>query len=110
MKRALISLGVGLLLIPLMLGLLLAVKILSPNGYPIPFWPFLWPLPLLRLLSGIVYFEITAVKVLVVGLLGDYLLVSFFAYLCLTIRGRFLKRKKRVSSQPPPPPPTPFTD
>lgn len=40
----------------------------------------MWPLPLLRLLCGIVYFEITAVKVLVVGLVGGLLAREF---LCL---------------------------
>jgi hypothetical protein len=89
MKRVLLSLAFGLLLIPLMLGLLLAVKIFSPTDYPPAFlWLFVWPLPLLRLLCRIVYFEITAGKVFVVGLLGDYLFLSFVVYLCLTVRGR----------------------
>ena len=108
MKRVLISLGLGLLFIPVVLGLLVAVKIFSP-GYPRTFlWLFVWPLPFLRVLCRIVYFEITAVKVLAIGVLGDYLLMSLFAYLCLTVRGRLFKRKKRLSSLPPPP--APFTD
>ena len=100
MKRVLISLAFGLLLIPLLLGLLLVIKIFSPTHYPAWFlWLFLWPLPLLRLLCSIIYFNITAVKVMIVGLVGDYLLMSFFAYLCLTVRGRLLKQKMRLSSQ-----------
>lgn len=109
MKRILISLALGLLVVPLTLGLLLAVKIFSPTDYPPAFlWLFLWPLPLLRLLCRITYVKVTAANVLVTGLLGDYLFLSFLTYLCLTVRGRFLKRKVRVSPQPPPP--APFTD
>ncbi|HEY2974704.1 MAG TPA: hypothetical protein VGJ48_19475 [Pyrinomonadaceae bacterium] len=108
MKRVLISLAAGLLLIPFMLALLLSVKIFSPTNYPPAFlWLFLWPLPLLRLLCRITNLNVTAGSVLVVGLLGDYLLLSFLAYLCLTVRARLLKRK-RLSSLPPPP--VPFID
>ncbi len=108
MTRVLISLGAGLFLIPLMLGLLLAVKIFSPTEYPPAFlWLFVWPLPLLRLLSRITDLKVTAGNVFVVGLLGDYLLLSFLAYLCLTVRGKLVKR--RVPASPPPPPPAPFT-
>src|SRR5580765_6813692 len=104
MKRVLIALAAGLLLIPLMLGLLLAVKIFSPTDYPPAFlWLFLWPLPLLRLLGRITNLNVTAGKVLVVGLLGDYLLLCFLAYSCLTVRARLSLRRMRLASLPPPP-------
>ena len=107
MKRILISLVAGLLIIPMMLGLLLIVKIFSPNDYPPAFlWLFLWPLPLLRLLSRITSLKVTSGNVMLCGLLGDYLFLSFLAYLSFTVRGRFLKRRVRV--WPPPPPSTPF--
>lgn len=109
MKRVLISLGLGLLIIPTLLGLLLVVKIVSPADYPPAFmWLFIWPLPLLRALCRITYVEVTAGRVMLLGLFGDYLFLSLLAYLSLAIRGRFLKRKGRVS--PPPLPPAPFSD
>jgi hypothetical protein len=109
MKRVLISLIVGLLIIPLLLVSLLTVKIVSANEIPTAFvWIFLWPLPLLRLLCRITYLKVTAGNVFLSGLLGDYLILSFLTYLCLTVRGRFLKRKVRGS--PLPPLPAPFTD
>ena len=102
MKRVLLSLGVGLLIIPMLLGLLLIVKIFSPTTYPSAFlWLLVWPLPLLRLLCPITYLEVTGGRVLVVGLLGDYLFLSFLTYLSLTVLGRLLKRKGRVSLPPP---------
>jgi hypothetical protein len=92
----------------MVLGLLLAVKIFSPTYYPPAFlWLFVWPLPIFRLLCRITCLKVTAANVLISGLLGDYLILSFLTYLCLTVRGRFLKRKVRMS--PLPPPPTPFT-
>jgi hypothetical protein len=109
MKRVFVSLGAGLLLIPIILGLLLIVKIFWPTDIPPAFlWLFMWPLPLLRLLCRITDLKVTAGNVLVVGLLGDYLLFSFLAYLSLAVRGRLLKRRVRAS--PLPPPPSPFND
>src|SRR5882672_12068941 len=106
MKRILISLALGWLIIPLMLGLLFAVKLFSPNDYPSAFlWLLMWPLPILRLLCRITSLEVTTARVLVVSGVGDYLFLSFLAYLLLALRCRFLKR--RVHMLPPAPPPEP---
>ena len=106
LKRVLLSLGGGLLIIPLILGLLLAVKIFSPTHIPPWFtWLFVWPLPLLRFLCRITPLSVTTGRVLVVGLLGAYLFLSFLTYLSLTVLSRFLKRKVRVPALPPPPAP-----
>jgi hypothetical protein len=108
MKRVFISLAAGLLIIPLLFGLLLAVKLFSPTNYPPAFlWLFLWPLPFLRLLCRMTNLTVTAGRVLVVGLFGDYLLLSFLAYLSFAVRARRLERKRRSSSVAPPP--VPFT-
>ena len=106
MKRILISLSAGLLIVPLLMLVLLAVKIFSPNTYPPAFlWIFLWSYPLLR---RIPYLALTGWRILLFGLVGDYLIFSFLIYLCLNVGGRLLQRKVRQT--PLPPPPQPFAD
>jgi hypothetical protein len=60
--------------------------------------PLLCPIPFLTL---------TAWKIVLFGLLGDYVIVTLLTYLCLSVWVRFLKR--RVRQTPLPPPPAPFT-
>lgn len=100
-KRVLISFGVGLLIIPLMMALLLTIKIISPNTYPTWFfWIFLWTYPLLCRIPNL---KVTGGNIILFGLLGDYLISSFLTYLCLSVRSRLSRRRT-----PLPPPPAVF--
>ena len=110
MKRVLISLGLGFLIIPLAFAALLTWKLFWPGGsYPASLlWVLIWPLPLLRLLCRVTSLEVTGPRVFLFAVVGDYLFLSFLFYLALSVRGWFLQRKVKLA--PLPPPPAPFLD
>jgi hypothetical protein len=92
MKRVFISLGLGLIVLPLMvMAVLFTWKLFWPTTHPSwLMWLMMWSYPLLCRISPK---NVTAAKILISGLVGDYLLVSFLIYSGLRLRGRFLRRK-----------------
>jgi hypothetical protein len=106
MRRILISLALGLFLVPLILGWLFILKLFTPTAYPSTFmWLFIWSD---RVLVHVPLLKVTTASVLTVSLLGDYLIFSFLIYLGLALRGRFRQRHRRAAS--PPSIPAPFSD
>src|SRR5258708_5841576 len=100
MKRVLISLAFGLLIIPLLMLALLIIKIISPTAYPMwIMWLFIWPY---YVICWTLHVCVTAGKTMLVALVGHYLLFSFLIYICLSALGRLFKR--RVRHAPPPAP------
>src|SRR5215831_142243 len=96
MKRVLASLVLGLIIAPMFFGPLLIAKIINPNEYDGFLWMVIWPLPLM---SRLPWFTPSAGRVLLAGIFGDYLLLSFLAHCCLTVGSRL--RKRRVQTPPP---------
>jgi hypothetical protein len=96
-KRVLNSLALGLLIIPLLWVTLLIMKLFSP-GIPSAFgWIFLWTYPLY---CRIPYVAKTTEKMLLFGLLCDYVILSLAGYAYLRFRDRLFKRRDGLDSTP----------
>jgi hypothetical protein len=95
MKRVLVSLALGLIIIPAFLMLLLIAKIINTHDYPTALlWIVIWPLPIMNCNP---WFVPSAGRVLLVGTIGDYLFLSLLSYCTLTAGSRLRKRRVRLS-------------